>query len=157
VTVRQNLVGVISDTHGLVRPEAVQHLRGCELIVHCGDIGDPAVLEALRDLAPVRAVRGNIDKGAWAASFPSTDIVEVGSHRLYVLHDLAELDVDPAAAGFSAVLSGHSHKPCVEERQGVLFINPGSAGPRRFTLPVSVAHLVLRSDACEATIVRIVG
>lgn len=150
-----NLVGLISDTHGLVRPEAVRHLRGCELIVHCGDIGGPAVLEALRDLAPIRAVRGNIDKGAWASSLPAADIVEVGAHRLYVLHDLADLDLDPVAAGFRAVLSGHSHKPHIEERRGILFVNPGSAGPQRFTLPITVAHLVLRSEACEARIVQI--
>src|SRR5207244_6914711 len=105
-----------------------------------------------RDLAPVRAIRGNIDKGVWASSLPATDVIEVGTHRLYVLHDLADLDLDPAAAGFRAVLSGHSHKPCIEERQGVLFVNPGSAGPRRFTLPVSVARLVLRSESCEARI-----
>ena len=151
----QHLVGLISDTHGLIRSEAINHLRGCELIVHCGDIGSPAVLEALRNLAPVRAIRGNNDTGAWASGLPITDVVEVGAHRLYVLHDFADLDLDPVAAGFSAVLSGHSHKPVIEKRRGVLHVNPGSAGPRRFTLPVAVALLVLCSTACEAMIVQI--
>ena len=150
-----HLVGLVSDTHGLIRPEALDALLGSELIVHCGDIGDPAVLEALRNLAPVRAIRGNNDKGAWASGLPGHDIVAVGSHAIYVLHNLSELDLDPDAAGFSAVVSGHSHKPVIERRGKVLFVNPGSAGPRRFGLPVTVATLALRPGRCEAKIVNL--
>lgn len=150
-----HLVGLISDTHGLIRPEALDALRGSSLIVHCGDIGDPAVLEALRNLAPVRAIRGNNDRGAWARRLPAWDVIEVGTHAIYVLHDLSELDLDPAAAGFAAVVSGHSHKPIIQRRDKILFVNPGSAGPRRFTLPVTVATLALRSGRCEAKIVQL--
>jgi uncharacterized protein len=148
-------VGLISDTHGLIRPAALDALRGSELIIHCGDIGDPAVLQALRDLAPVRAIRGNNDKGAWARSLPTSDVVELGGHAIYVLHNLAELDLDPSAAGFTAVVFGHSHKPSIENRGKILFVNPGSAGPRRFTLPVAVATLALRSGRCETKIVEL--
>jgi putative phosphoesterase len=112
-----HIVGLISDTHGLIRPEALDALRESDIIIHCGDIGSPAVLRALRDLAPVRAIRGNNDKSAWAASLPTSDIVEVGTHKIYVLHNLTELNVDPAVSGFSAVVSGHSHKPLIQ-RQG---------------------------------------
>lgn len=150
--VPSHVVGVISDTHGLVRPEAIAKLRGCDLIIHCGDIGGRAVLDALRAMAPVRAVRGNNDKGQWASELPTDDVVEVGCHTLYVIHDLGELGLEPAAAGFTAVLSGHSHRPLVERRKGVLFLNPGSAGPRRFSLPVAVAHLTLAPDRCDARI-----
>ena len=150
-----HLVGVVSDTHGLIRPEALDALRDSELIIHCGDIGSPAVLEALRTLAPVRAIRGNNDKGGWASSLPTYDVVEVGTHAIYVLHNLSELDLDPEAAGFTAVLSGHSHKPVIEKRDKILFVNPGSAGPRRFSLPVTVATLALRSGRCEAKIVEL--
>jgi putative phosphoesterase len=150
-----HLVGLISDTHGLIRPEALDALRKSDLIVHCGDIGDPAVLVALRELAPVRAIRGNNDKGAWASSLPTCDVVEVGTHVIYVLHNLSELDLDPVAAGFTAVVSGHSHKPVIKKRGKILFVNPGSAGPRRFTLPVTVARLALRSGRCEANIVQL--
>src|SRR5213592_4344728 len=149
----RHVVGVISDTHGLVRPEAIEKLRGCDLIVHCGDIGALAVLDALRAVAPVRAVRGNNDKGPWASELPTDDVIEVGAHTLYVIHDLGELRLEPAAAGFTTVLSGHSHRPFVERREGVLFVNPGSAGPRRFSLPVTVARLVLSDGAVDATIV----
>ena len=148
-------VGVISDTHGLVRPAAVAQLRGSDLIVHCGDIGDPAVLDALRDLAPVRAVRGNNDTGRWAADLPADDVVDLDGRALYVIHDLGELALEPAAAGFTAVLSGHSHRPLVERRNGVLFVNPGSAGPKRFSLPIAVARLVLSPDGCDARIVEL--
>ena len=148
-------VGVISDTHGLVRPEAIEMLRGSDLIVHCGDIGAPAVLDALRAVAPVRAIRGNNDKGPWARDLPRDEVVEVGPYLLYVIHDLGELDLEPAAAGFTAVLSGHSHRPRVEQRGGVLFVNPGSAGPRRFTLPVAIARLVLAPGHCDARIVHL--
>ena len=152
---RERADGVISDTHGLVRPAALDALRGADLIVHCGDVGAPDVLEALRAVAPVRAVRGNNDRGAWAAALPHDDIVEVGAHLVYVLHDRADLQIEPAAAGFSAVLCGHSHRPSVERERGVLYLNPGSAGPRRFSLPVAVARLVLRPKRCDATIVEL--
>ena len=152
---RLHRVGLVSDTHGLIRPAALDALRDSELIIHCGDIGDPAVLETLRTLAPVRAVRGNNDKGAWACNLPTHDVVEVGSHAIYVLHNLAELDLDPGAAGFTAVVFGHSHQPAIEERGKILFVNPGSAGPPRFTLPVTIATLALRSGRCEAKIVEL--
>ncbi len=134
------MVGLISDTHGLLRPEAVDALRGSDLIVHAGDVGDPSILHALGKLAPVRAVRGNVDGGPLAA-LPATEVVEVEGLHLYVLHDRDTLDLDPGAAGFAAVVYGHSHRPLVEERDGVLWINPGSAGPRRFSLPITVARL----------------
>jgi hypothetical protein len=152
---RRYRVGLISDTHGLIRSEALDALRGSEIIIHCGDIGDASVLDALRNIAPVRAIRGNNDKGAWARGIPSTDVVEVGGHAIYVLHILAELDLDPERAGFSAVVFGHSHKPSIEMKGKALFVNPGSAGPRRFTLPVTVATLTLRSARCEAKIVEL--
>jgi len=148
-------IGLISDTHGLIRPEALDALRDSELIIHCGDIGDAAVLEALRTLSPVRAIRGNNDKGGWARNLPTHDVVEFGGHAIYVLHDLADLDLGPGAAGFTAVVFGHSHKPAIETRGKTLFVNPGSAGPRRFTLPVTVATLALRSGRCEAKIVEL--
>jgi putative phosphoesterase len=134
-------VGVISDTHGLMRDEAIAALQGSELIIHAGDIGTPAVLERLRAIAPVHAVRGNNDRDGWARSLPLTEVVEIGTHQVYLLHDLSELDSDPAAAGFAAVITGHSHKPVAETREGVLYLNPGSAGPRRFRLPIAVARL----------------
>ena len=146
-------IGVISDTHGLIRPEALEALRGSQLIIHCGDIGKVEVLEALRIIAPVRAVRGNIDKGEWASDLPADDVVQVGACAIYVLHNLSELDLDPEVAGFNAVLSGHSHKPKIEQRGNVLFLNPGSAGPRRFKLPIAVATLSLRSARWKAQIV----
>lgn len=149
-------VGLISDTHGLIRPEALDALNGSDLIIHCGDIGDPSVLEALRGIAPVRAVRGNNDKGEWASSIPTRDVIEAGGAAIYVLHNLLELDVDPDAGGFAVVLSGHSHKPAIENRGKILYVNPGSAGPRRFTLPVTVATLVLKDDRWEASIVPLV-
>src|SRR5450432_3570215 len=134
-------VGLISDTHGLMRERALAALRGSDLIVHAGDVGTGAVLEALRALAPVVAVRGNIDKGSWASGLPATAVAEAGPARIYVLHDIHELDLDPAAAGFHMVVSGHSHQPGQTERAGVLYINPGSAGPRRFNLPLTLARL----------------
>jgi putative phosphoesterase len=137
------IVGLISDTHGLLRPEAVRALEGSDLIVHAGDIGAPEILDALKAVAPVVAVRGNIDTGAWASALPATAVAEVGGTVIYVLHDLNELDLDPAAAGFGVVVSGHSHKPASTERSGVLYVNPGSAGRRRFRLPVTVARLDL--------------
>jgi uncharacterized protein len=146
-------IGVISDTHGLVRPEALQALRNSDLIIHCGDIGDSCVLEALRTIAPVRAIRGNNDHGAWANRLPEHDLVKLGNQSIYVLHNLGELELDLKASGVTAVLIGHSHKPVVERRDGILFLNPGSAGPRRFKLPVTVATIAVRPDRWTPKIV----
>jgi putative phosphoesterase len=140
-TCRAKRLGVISDTHGLIRLEALELLAGCELIVHAGDVGKPEVLAELQTIAPVIAVRGNNDKGEWAKNLPETEVVEFAGLYLYVLHDLHELDLDPAAAGFRVVISGHSHRPDIRHRDEVLYLNPGSAGPRRFKLPVSLALL----------------
>ena len=148
-------LGVISDTHGLVRPEALTALAGVERIVHAGDIGDQAVLDALARVAPVTAVRGNNDRGRWASDIPETEVVEVGGVSLYLLHDLHELDLEPRAAGFAAVISGHSHQPRVEEKDGVLYLNPGSAGPRRFKLPISLATLTIVKGRVKARLVTL--
>lgn len=137
------IIGLISDTHGLMRQEALAALRGSDLIIHAGDIGTPDILEQLRALAPVVAVRGNIDKGSWATQLPTTAVVETRPALIYVLHDLEQLDLDPAAAKFSIVVSGHSHRTRRTERSGVMYLNPGSAGPRRFRLPITVARLDL--------------
>jgi uncharacterized protein len=137
------VIGLISDTHGLLRPQALDALKGSDLIIHAGDVGDPEILERLKELAPVFAVRGNIDTEPWAKVLPETEVVEAGDGTIYVLHDAKALDLDPAAAGFQIVVSGHSHQPSRAERGGVLFLNPGSAGPRRFDLPVTVALLHL--------------
>jgi uncharacterized protein len=142
-----SLIGLIADTHGLLRPEAQQALAGVDLIIHAGDIGTPEVLDALATIAPVHAVRGNNDHGVWARSIPETEALKLDGASIYVLHDVNELDLDPAAARFAAVVSGHSHRPGVEFRAGVLYINPGSAGPRRFTLPVTVGFLEIVSGA----------
>lgn len=150
-----HIIGVISDTHGLLRPEAVAELHDSDLIVHAGDIGKPEVLEALRKIAPVVAVRGNTDTGVWVRVLSKTEVIHVGDLYLYVLHDVHELDLDPAAADFKAVISGHSHRPSVEERNDVLFLNPGSAGPRRFNLPVSLARLHIREDTLEAEVIQL--
>jgi uncharacterized protein len=148
-------VGVVSDTHGLLRPEALEALAGAELIIHAGDVGGAEVLEALGRVAPVVAVRGNNDRGAWAEALAEYEAVEVNGAFVYVLHDLKELDIAPAAAGFRVVVSGHSHKPLAEERRGVLYLNPGSAGPRRFTLPVTVARLKINGDEASAEIINL--
>jgi uncharacterized protein len=148
-------IGVISDTHGLLRPQAIQALEGVELIIHAGDIGDPKILGALKRLAPVHAVRGNTDRGDWAAGLPQSLVVEVGGVHLYVLHELFCLDLDPAAAGLAAVIFGHSHSPHLERQNGVLYLNPGSAGPRRFTLPVSLARLAVQGDSLEAELIEL--
>jgi putative phosphoesterase len=137
------LIGLISDTHGLLREEALRALQGAELIVHAGDVGAPEILDALRALAPVVAVRGNVDREEWAQALPLTAVAEAGPVNIYVLHDANQLDLDPLAAGFQVVASGHSHKLSRSERSGVQFINPGSAGPRRFQLPITVARLDL--------------
>ncbi|HEU4351300.1 MAG TPA: metallophosphoesterase family protein [Burkholderiales bacterium] len=150
-------VGLISDTHGLLRPEALAFLRGSDFIVHAGDIGDAAVLNELRRLAPLTAVRGNNDKGTWARSIAQAEVLEVGEVLIYVLHDLAELDLDPVAAGFRVVVSGHSHNPRIEERDGVLYVNPGSSGPRRFKLPIALAELHVAGSSVKARIVELAG
>jgi len=139
-------IGVISDTHGLLRPEALDALRGSKLILHAGDVGAPEILDKLAAIGPVKAVRGNIDKGVWARSLPETDVVEIGGASIYILHDLSQLDLKPEAAGFAAVISGHSHIPKQEIRHGVLYFNPGSAGPRRFKLPVTVGRLIIEAS-----------
>jgi len=136
-------IGLISDTHGLLRDEAFEALRGSGLILHAGDVGNPEILEELRKIAPVIAVRGNVDAAPWAQALPERAVAEAGSVLIYVLHDVKALDLNPAASGFHIVVSGHSHKPGKTERDGVLYINPGSAGPRRFQLPVTVAVLRL--------------
>ena len=151
----ERLVGVVSDTHGLLRPELVKALQGVERIVHAGDVGSPSVLEELRAIAPVVAVRGNNDRGPWASQLPVTQVVEVGEALLYLIHDLGELDLDQAAAGFHAVVSGHSHQPKLERRDGVLYLNPGSIGPRRFKLPIAFALLRVTGLVVEAKIVEL--
>jgi len=148
-------VGVISDTHGLLRPEAIELLSACELIVHAGDIGGERVLAALRELAPTVAVRGNNDRGVWAESLPLCEAVAVGSHVFYVVHELGELDRDPRAAGFAVVISGHSHRPLAVRRDGLLFLNPGSAGPRRFKLPITLAKLCVDGERVEPEIIEL--
>lgn len=139
-------IGLISDTHGLLRPEALAELQGVDHIVHAGDIGNEEVIGRLEMLAPVTAVRGNNDNGAWAQRFPQVAVLEAEDVRLYVIHDIAELDIDPRAAGYRAVICGHSHKPHFEIRNDVLFVNPGSAGPRRFRLPISIGRLQIDGD-----------
>ena len=151
----RKLLGVISDTHGLVRPQALDALAGVELILHAGDIGNQQVLDTLKQIAPVVAVRGNNDRGDWATSIPDWEVVEVGRISIYMLHDVKEIDISPAGAGFHVVVSGHSHRPSVEQRRGVLYVNPGSAGPRRFKLPISLAHLAVAGDKVEANIVEL--
>ena len=137
------MIGVISDTHSLLRPQALDALRGASHILHAGDVGDIAILDALRAIAPVTAIRGNIDTRGPTAALPATEAIELNGHLIYMLHSVADLDLNPHAAGISVVISGHSHKPKVNVHKGVLYLNPGSAGPRRFSLPISVAHLHL--------------
>lgn len=149
------LLGVISDTHGLLRPEALQALRGVEHIIHAGDVDEPGLLERLAEVAPVSAVRGNMDRGAWAHELPETRVVEAGERLLYVLHDPGRLDLSPEAAGFDAVIHGHTHRPRNEVRDGVLFLNPGSAGARRGARPVSLARLRVGVRGVEAEIVEL--
>jgi hypothetical protein len=148
-------IGLISDTHGLLRPEALEALRGCARIVHAGDIGSAAILEALGAIAPVCAVRGNNDRGPWAEALPASVTIDCGGLLLHVLHDLAGLAIDPAANGVAVVVAGHSHRPAVVERDGVLLVNPGSAGPRRFSLPISVAVLEAGGPGPRARIVEL--
>jgi putative phosphoesterase len=148
-------VGVISDTHGVLRPQAVAALRDCAMIMHAGDIGKPDVISGLRVLAPTIAVRGNIDTGEWAKHLPMTERIEVGDVSLFMLHQISQLDFDPAAAATAAIVFGHSHRPSIETRDGVLFLNPGSAGPRRFRLPVTVARITVSGRRLDAKIVEL--
>ena len=152
---RALVIGVISDTHGLLRPEAVDALRGCGLILHAGDIGKPEVLEGLRHIAPLVAVRGNVDRGGWAAVLPEQEMIETGGLTLYLLHRIEELDLDPVSAGVAAVISGHSHVPQIVWKDGILYFNPGSAGPKRWNLPVSVGLLSLNGGRVEGRIVTL--
>ena len=148
-------IGLISDTHGLIREEAVRALAGCAHIIHAGDIVKPEILDRLREIAPLTAVRGNNDRGAWAQSLPEYQVVEFGPVLVYVRHDRAEIDIDPAAAGFHVVVCGHSHKPAVETRERVLYVNPGSAGPRRFKLPIAVGELMIDGERIDARIIEL--
>jgi putative phosphoesterase len=150
-------IGIISDTHGLVRKSVVKAFKYVDLIVHAGDIGKPEVLETLQTITKVHPVRGNVDGGKWTDNLPFTEVVQVGQVYLYLLHDLNALDLDPAAAGFNAVISGHSHIPEIEKRNGVIFLNPGSAGPRRFKYPISIAFLYIKGTAIETEIVELKG
>jgi putative phosphoesterase len=149
------LIGVISDTHGLLRPEALQALAGSSLVVHAGDVGHPEILDALRAIAPVVAVRGNVDRGDWARALPEFTRIEQDGASIYVLHDVNQLDLDPVASGFHAVISGHSHKPSLRTENGVLYLNPGSAGPSRFKLPITVALLSVKDRRLEAEHIRL--
>ncbi|HUJ93769.1 MAG TPA: metallophosphoesterase family protein [Terriglobales bacterium] len=148
-------IGVISDTHGLLRPEVIAALQNSDFIVHAGDVGDPAIPDKLSEIAPLTAVRGNVDKGAWARKLPLTNVLEVGGVSIYVLHDLTQLDLKPEAAGFAAVIYGHSHIPKQEMKNGVLYFNPGSAGPRRFNLPISIGRLRIESGCISAELIPI--
>ena len=149
------IIGVISDTHGLLRPEALAALQGSDYIIHAGDVGDPLILDKLAAIAPVTAVRGNVDHGAWTQKIPTTNVLGIGETAIYVLHNLQELDLKPEAAKFAAVVCGHSHLPKQELKNGVLYFNPGSAGPRRFKLPVSVGRLLLANGQVESEIMKL--
>jgi uncharacterized protein len=149
------IIGVISDTHGLLRPEALDALQGSNYIIHAGDVGDPQILDQLAAIAPVTAVRGNVDHGAWAQKIPATNILEIGEILIYVLHRIQDFDLKPEAAKFAAVIYGHSHVHKQEWKNGVLYFNPGSAGPRRFKLPVSLGRLLLTNGKLESEIVKL--
>ncbi|WOF77375.1 metallophosphoesterase family protein [Pseudomonas sp. FeN3W] len=148
-------IGLISDTHGLLRPEALAALQGCAQIIHAGDIGKPQVLDGLRTIAPLEAIRGNIDTADWALELPEHLDLRIGGLTLHVLHDLKQLDIDPLAAGIDVVIAGHSHKPKVERRDGVLYVNPGSAGPRRFSLPICLALLELNDGQAQVELISL--
>lgn len=152
---RPTIIGVISDTHELLRPEAIEALRGSDRILHAGDVGAPEILQALAKIAPVTAIRGNVDTEPWAGRLPKAEVVDAGGISIYLLHDLAHLDLKPEAAGFQVVIYGHSHQPKIEEKHGVLYFNPGSAGPRRFHLPVSVGRLTIDAGNVQAELVEL--
>lgn len=147
------LIGVISDTHGLLRPEALTALAGVDHILHAGDVGDARILDTLREIAPVTAIRGNIDTHGECSELPATEVVELQERLFYLVHSLADLDINPVAAGVTVVISGHSHKPSIEQRNGVLYLNPGSAGPRRFNLPITIALIRADEAGVEAQLV----
>jgi putative phosphoesterase len=149
------IIGLISDTHSLLRPQALEALRGSEHIIHAGDIGAPEIISELKTIAPVTAIRGNVDVQTWARAFPETQVVELAGKSIYVIHDVNALDLNPKAAGFDVVISGHSHQPRQEIKDGVLYMNPGSAGPRRFKLPISVARIEISGALISATIVEL--
>lgn len=149
------IVGVISDTHGLLRPEAVEALKDSDAIIHAGDIGDPEILKKLEKIAQVIAIRGNIDRDTWARAIPQTNVLDAGGKLLYIVHNLAELDLKPEAAGFAAVIYGHSHVAKREIKNGVLYFNPGSAGPRRFRLPVSVGRLIVHQEQMTTEVINL--
>ena len=151
----KRFIGVISDTHGLVRPQVIDKLQGAELIIHAGDIGKVEVIEQLKAVAPVVAIRGNVDSGSWASEYAVTEMMEFEDNFFYVLHDLNELDIDPVAAGISCVISGHSHRSKIDEYDGVMYLNPGSCGPRRFTLPVSLARIWIRQGGFETELIEL--
>ena len=151
----RHVIGLISDTHGLIRPQALEALKGVDIIIHAGDIGKREVIDALQDIAPVLAIKGNNDIGGWAHRFPETKLVKSGNTRLFVIHNVNELECDPVARGYQVVVSGHSHKPSVSTRDGVLFVNPGSAGPRRFKLPIAVGKLFIEDNRVNATIIEL--
>jgi uncharacterized protein len=152
---KNQIVGLISDTHGLIRPQALEALAGLDFIVHAGDIGTPEVLAALKAIAPVVAIRGNNDTGAWAKALADTKLIKVGDVRLYLIHNVKELTCDPVSLGFQAVVSGHSHKPSIVTHGGVLFVNPGSAGPRRFKLPIALGKLFIRNKNIQAELLEL--
>ncbi len=156
MTSSNHRIGVISDTHGILRAEAASALAGCGRIIHAGDVGEESILGELERIAPVQAVRGNVDMEPWARRLPETHVAEVGGVSIYVLHDLLALDLEPEAAGIGVVIHGHTHRPAIEDRDGVKYLNPGSAGPRRFSLPVSIAILHIRDGVISAEIVEIV-
>jgi putative phosphoesterase len=149
------VIGLISDTHGLVRPEAIEALQGVDLVIHAGDIGKPEVLDALKAIGPLVAIKGNNDIGAWAKPLPDTQLVQIADSKLFVIHNVKELDCDPAAEGYEVVVSGHSHKPSILPRGGVLFVNPGSAGPRRFKLPVAIGKLFIQNRKVNAELIEL--
>ena len=150
-------IGVISDTHGLLRPQAIERLAGVDHILHAGDVGDPAILEALRSIAPLTAIRGNVDVSGICGSLPATEAVELGGCLFYLVHSVHALDIDPVAAGAAVIVSGHSHRPEVREHQGVVYLNPGSAGPRRFDLPVSIAKAIVEDGSVRVRIITLLA
>ena len=149
-------VGIVSDTHGLLRPEAKVFAGACDYIIHGGDIGSQSILEELAALAPLIAVKGNNDRQAWAAHLPETDMIRVGGVFVYVIHDISQIDIDPHAAGVQVIVSGHSHKPLIEQRDGILYVNPGSCGPRRFTLPISVGEMIVEGTKVRVRTVELI-
>ena len=148
-------VAVISDTHSLVRPQLIKELAGCDLIIHAGDIGSLQVINELEKVAPVRAVRGNVDREEWCFKFPKSDVIELGDKYVYLIHNIEDLDIEPTAGGLDIVVYGHSHKPAVEEKKGVIYLNPGSVGPRRFNLPISYAILEIENNSISHRIITI--